>query len=67
VQRVAERRMTVRTALHRATVAVLCGSLEGEQRRSAWLHEQARLLGAEEGEPASLLWFTALPVQRRPA
>jgi hypothetical protein len=66
VQRAAEPRMTVRTALHRATVAIMCGSLEGEQRRSAWLHEQARLLSADESLRRSL-FGSGVPAPRRPA
>ncbi len=51
---VSEQRMVVRTALHRAAVAALCGSMEGEQRRSAWIAEQARLLG-EDGRGGSFV------------
>ncbi|MBL8928883.1 MAG: hypothetical protein JNL54_02050 [Kineosporiaceae bacterium] len=62
-----ESRIFVRTVIHRATVAVLCGSLEGEQRRSAWIAEQARLLGSDVPTHALVSMTGGLPRPRRAA
>ncbi|MBK6874334.1 MAG: hypothetical protein IPJ14_20080 [Kineosporiaceae bacterium] len=64
---ISESRMIMRTAIHRATVAVMCGSLEGEQRRSAWIAEQARLLGSEQPSYALQSMTGYLPRPRRAA